>query len=394
MSAADRILRPLSLGDYRAAPADRQFLTQGAILYSTCDEDSWSELKGLCLEPDDVVLSVTGSGCRTLNLLLGGPKKIVSIDANPLQNHLLELKMAGIRALPCHGFAEFIGLAPSKRRLDRYQDLRGSLSDRARDFWDRNPHVIRRGVLYSGAHERFYARYIGPLIRTLRPGKTRRLFAHTSLEDQLRFFDEEWDTPRWRAALALLARPRLTRLLLHDPSYYAFIERGVSLADYLNTCLRDVLSHHLAAENHLLALLILGRYLDNRAVPPYLSPDHYDTVRANLDAVEIVTGSLDTVLAATPAETYSKYSLSDIAGWTSPEEFANILGEVTRTAKPGGRFCYRNFLSDRRVPPELADSVVVRDELGDRLGRTDLAIAFTLVVGDIENRSFGSGAEH
>src|SRR4051794_14291437 len=119
----------LRLGDYQAGPEQRQWLTQGAILYSTCDEDSWSELNALDLRSDDVVLSVTGSGCRTLNLLIGGPAKIVSIDANPLQNHLLELKIAAIRELPHAEFAGFIGLTASTGRLAVYRRIREALSD-------------------------------------------------------------------------------------------------------------------------------------------------------------------------------------------------------------------------------------------------------------------------
>jgi S-adenosylmethionine-diacylglycerol 3-amino-3-carboxypropyl transferase len=374
----------LRLGDYHAGPEQRQWLTQGAILYSTCDEDSWSELNALDLRSEDVVLSVTGSGCRTLNLLIGGPAKIVSIDANPLQNHLLELKIAAIRELPHAEFAGFIGLTASTGRLAVYRRIREALSDTARAFWDMNTHVIARGVLYSGAHERFYARYIGPLVRALRPRKTRTLFSFDSIEEQLAFFDEKWDTPRWRASLRLLVQPRLTKLLLPDPSYYLYLERTGSVADYLNSCLRQALSRHLAADNHLLTLLMLGKYQHGEVVPPYLSPRHYETVRARLDAVEIRTGGLDQELAATPAGTYSKFSLSDIAGWTTPDEFTAILGEVARTAKPDGRLCYRNFLSDRRLPPALLDSVVVRDDISERIGRSDMAIAFTFVVADVK----------
>lgn len=374
----------LRLGDYRTSPEQRELLTQGAILYSTCDEDSWSELDALDLGPDDVVLSVTGSGCRTLNLLIGGPARIVSMDANPLQNHLLELKIAAIRELSYAEFAGFIGLTASPDRLAVYRRVRSALSGPARDFWDMNTHVIGRGVIYSGAHERFYARYIGPLVRALRPRKTRRLFSFRTVEEQLRYFDEEWDTPRWRAALRLLVQPRLTKLLLPDPSYYVHIERAGSIADYLNDRLRQALGRNLAADNHLLTLLMLGRYRNPLVVPPYLSPEHYEMVRERLDAVEIRTGRLDHELSATSAGTYSKFSLSDIAGWTTPEEFAGILAEVARTAKAGGRLCYRNFLSDRKLPPELLEQVVVRDDISGRLDRTDLAIAFTFVVADIK----------
>lgn len=67
------------------------------LLYTTSDEDSDSEIRALDIQRDDVVLSVTGSGCRSLALLIKEPNKLISIDANPYQNFLLELKIAAIR---------------------------------------------------------------------------------------------------------------------------------------------------------------------------------------------------------------------------------------------------------------------------------------------------------
>jgi S-adenosylmethionine-diacylglycerol 3-amino-3-carboxypropyl transferase len=384
---------PLLLGRYRASADEQRFLTRGGILYTTCDEDSWSEINGLALAPDDVVMSITGSGCRTLNLLIGGPKEIVSVDANPLQNYLLELKIAGIREYDYAGFAKFIGLHRSDDRVASYQRLRPLLTEPARVFWDRNTNVIARGVLYSGAHENFYARYIGPMVRLLRPRKTRQLFSQRSIDEQLRFFDRKWDTPSWRLCLALLAQPHLVKLLLHDPSYYLFVERRDSLAKYINGRLRQVLTQHLSADNHLLALLVFGRYLNDHAVPPYLSPEHYDFVRSRLDVIKIVTQPVRSFLEETPPDKYSKYSLSDIAGWTSPTEFDDILHQVARTARPGARFCYRNFLSDREVPASLDGRVTVREDLADRLTTSDCAFVFTFVVGDVERPSGQGGKD-
>lgn len=376
--------RNKQLGDYQAPEHLAQWLSKGAILYTSCDEDSWSELRALELQQDDVVLSITGSGCRTLNLLVDGPGKVVSVDANPLQSYLLELKLAGIRNFAYDKFAKFIGLHPSDDRVELYDAVRADLSDPARSFWDVNRHVVRDGVLYSGAHERFYEKYVGQLLRQLRPTKVRQFFQQTSLEDQVRFYDKKWDTLAWRIASFAASQPWIMKLLLGDPSYFAHVERKGSVGDYLNDSIRELLHNHLASESHLLALIFFGHYLNDDAVPPFLSPKYYDAVRAHADAVEVVTEPIDTFLLKTPESTFSKYSLSDITGWTKPAHFTRILGDVIRTAKPGGRFCYRNFLSDRQLPRELLDSVTVRDELAVKLRRDDLAFAFTFVVADVE----------
>lgn len=359
-------------------------MKRGAILYSTCDEDSWSELDALDIGSEDTVLSVTGSGCRSLNLLLGAPRRIVSVDANPLQNYLLELKIAAIRDCGHDEFVRFMGVraADPAWRIGRYRAIRADLSASAQRFWDLNEHVIGRGVIYSGAHERFYARYIGPLVRLLRRRALYRLYSFEGLAEQADFYDRYWNHAGWRTAVRLLARPSLIRLLLGDPSYFHQITRSVSMGDYLLERLRNNFHRHLARDNHLFTLLVFGEYLHEHAVPPYLSPRYYDMIRRNIDAVEVVTARVDLHLRDQRSSTFDKFSLSDISGWTTEEQFTDVLSEVARCTTPGGRVCYRNLFTERPVPEALGTTMRSIPEMADRLTADDIAFAFTLVVAE------------
>lgn len=49
--------------------------------------------------PDDVCLTLTSGGCNTLNLLLQDAKQVVSVDCNPAQSALLELKAVALQQL-------------------------------------------------------------------------------------------------------------------------------------------------------------------------------------------------------------------------------------------------------------------------------------------------------
>ena len=86
------------------------------INYSSYNEDGTSELKALNIAPNDNVLCITGSGARTLDLLIATPNSIISIDYNPTQNFLLELKITAIRELSYDEFLAFIGIRPSSKR--------------------------------------------------------------------------------------------------------------------------------------------------------------------------------------------------------------------------------------------------------------------------------------
>ena len=54
-------------------------------------------LQVLKINNDDTVLTLTSGGCNSLNLLLHGAGHVVSVDCNPAQSALLELKATGIR---------------------------------------------------------------------------------------------------------------------------------------------------------------------------------------------------------------------------------------------------------------------------------------------------------
>lgn len=370
------------LGSYRAASADRQWLTRGALLYTTCDEDSASEMTALEPAPGDTVLSITGSGCRSLALLAGGPDRLVSVDANPLQNHLLELKAEGIRRLDRAEFLAFVGIAKagSRHRREVYDGLRGGLSAPAREFWDLNRRVIGRGVIFSGAHETFYRRFIGPSIRLLRRRRLQELYAFDDLAAQSDFYRRRWDHAGWRLAVHALARPTVVRLLLADPSYYAHVERPVSFADHLLERLRTVFDHRLARDNDVFTMYVFGRYLDDEALPFYLRPAQYDAVRAHLDRLEIVTADVAAHLVEMPDRSVDKVSLSDISGWADPATFDGIVRDAARALRPGGRLVYRNFLADRPLPEHLHGPLEPLPDLEDELARTDRAFAFTFVV--------------
>ena len=277
---------------------------------------------------------------------------MISVDANPLQNHLLELKIAAIRALDRNQFLGFSGVtecAPHER-WERYCTIRESIPAEAREFWDLNRKVIERGWIYSGAHETFYRRLIGPLIRTLRPRRTRQLFAFDDLEEQARFYSEKWDHAGWRLSVRLLAQPLSMRLLLGDPSYFAQVSRDEGFARYLLARLRNVFERHLARDNDVFQLYVLGRYRDPDVVPLYLSPTTYDVVRANIDRITVQTVPIDSFLAELPTASVDRLSLSDISGWMSQQTFEQVLSDAVRVCRPGGRVCYRNFLADRPWP--------------------------------------------
>jgi len=358
-------------------------MSNRAIPYTACDEDTWSEIAALNLGPKESVLSVTGSGCRTLSLLLDGPQRLVSVDVNPVQNCLLELKAVAMRHLGHSEFLEFVGVRSAASREGVYADLRSDLTSASRGFWDQNRAALAEGVIYSGAHERYFRKLLAPAIGGLWRKKVEKLFSFEDLEEQRAFYDSEWNGPIWRFAIRALCRPAMFRISLGDPGYYEHIELDRPVGDYLLGRFEHVLTSRLARENHFLALMFLGRYHNEDALPPFLHAKHYESIRANLPALELVDASLEEYLGQAPRGSFDKFSLSDVSGYTTRDDFERILTAAVDCGRPGGRVCYRNFLTKRSIPQMLGQRVVARDDIARLLDERDLAFAFTFEVADL-----------
>jgi S-adenosylmethionine-diacylglycerol 3-amino-3-carboxypropyl transferase len=80
------------------------------LVYNQCWEDPAVDHAALRLRPRDRVLAITSAGCNVLDYALSGAR-VVAVDANPRQNHLLELKLAGIRHLDFDDFFALFGSA-------------------------------------------------------------------------------------------------------------------------------------------------------------------------------------------------------------------------------------------------------------------------------------------
>src|SRR5262249_583850 len=79
------------------------------LVYNTCWEDPALDRIALDFQPDDRVLVITSAGCNALDYLLAGAGEVNAVDVNPRQNALLELKIAGIKALSYDDFWELFG---------------------------------------------------------------------------------------------------------------------------------------------------------------------------------------------------------------------------------------------------------------------------------------------
>ncbi|WP_280503068.1 DUF3419 family protein [Nocardia farcinica] len=354
-------------------------VTDRWLLYSTCDEDSRSELRALTVAEGDDVLAITGSGCRALSLVVANPRSVVSVDSSAGQTYLLELKLAAIRHFSYDTLLEFLGVDPSRDRWRLFEELTPALSPGAVAYFTRYHKAIRGGVLRAGRHEQLYVRVVAPMMRVLYRSAMRDLFAATDIEQQRRVYREQIDGVLWRTLIRRGFTERTLKAVLNDDSYNVVTDVG-SCGDYVLERLEHTLTEHLVRDNDWVTFMLRGRYADRNVLPHYLLRDSVAAIKSADTRIRPVRADLMEYLRGLPDTSIDKFSMSDVTSCIDRDQFATMMTELVRVARPGARICYRNFLSRHR-PDATFDSVLRRDdELCDRLYHDDYAFVYQFEI--------------
>lgn len=352
------------------------------LSYSFGNEDWKTEQKALKIQPTSRVLCITASGDRPLNLLSTELHELISIDANPMQNALFDLKKAAIKNLDYDDYISFLGVDSHPNRLQTYSTLEKDLSPTSVASWLRHQDKISRGVLYEGALEK-WLKLACKLIHPFRGKKINKLFSFDDLEKQRVYLKKYWHTYIWKKFFHLSLHPWITRSYFKDPGLYAYVDRNLHIGNHIYDKLHDFLNRSLAKESILLSLLLKGR-VDKGNFPPYLNKEGFEQIKKRIDRVKFETSEIGSYLEKAEENSIDCFSCSDIASYLSKSNFIRLLNGMLRTAKPGARFCMRQFLSNYDIPPELASHFKRDTALEQELEKEDCCFIYRFICGTIQ----------
>ena len=332
------------------------------IVYSAANEDPTCELRALSLSPKDRVLCITGSGARPLDLLLGDPGHIVSIDFNPRQQYLLELKMAAISCLEHKDLLAFLGVTICERRWSTFQTLEDLLSEEARKYWYDERRAVIKGVLYCGLWESFMRVFqwiLWPRKRTLDA-----LFESQDLRTQREIWQKRWRNWMWVGGVKMLGWKWVWRYLFREPGV-EYVHDDFPVVEYVLGRFDHIAYTQLWRDNPYLNLLLRGGYHVD-ALPMHLRKEHLPTIRERLERIEIVTESLQDHLHSHP-NTYTAFSVSDFSSYADEETYkkiwAGILHAAQEDAKVCERFCLVHFQPELFFPGQIRRDATLEKEL-------------------------------
>ena len=318
------------------------------IAYSTCWEDFDIIKEALKIKKGDTVLSITSGGCNVLNFLIHDPKKIIAVDFNPNQNHILRLKIEAIKHLNHQDFIELFGIVRTNRSLKTYRKLRKYLPKETQVFWNRNSRAIKKGITYNGKQER-YIHSVGQYLRYLKgEGILIDFLKSKNLKEQTEFFNKNLKDFSWKLyfnivynkPVMMIAKDKFVFNQIEDSSYHIKFRKRVE-----NAALSVP-----AKNNHFMSFALLGYYLNEYYYPHYFKKKNFEYLKKRVDRIEIKTGPIQEILKDLPDNSINKFNLSNVLDWTSMEEFKNIICDVIRVGKDKSRFCYLNTLMKRHIP--------------------------------------------
>jgi S-adenosylmethionine-diacylglycerol 3-amino-3-carboxypropyl transferase len=350
------------------------------INYSACNEDSESERKALKLTNEDIVLCITGSGARALDLLVDHPKSIISVDFNATQNYLLALKIAAYKEFTYPEFKSFVGLEAIFDRKDLYNKTRIVLSEEVKTYWDKNYNLIENGLLYCGTWELLQRCMIKAAF--FRRKKIKRLLQSDNLITQQGYWKSHWDNYSWRIFLKIISNRFLWTKIIREPGAL-LIPKEFDVYHYISTRLNFLANKHLLKTNHFANLMFIGEYSKDCLLPIHLREENFETIKNQVDKIEIITDSLLNVVNQKQiTDKITAYSLSDFSSYTDLKMYNHIWEGIIRNTKNTVKFCERHFLIKRES--KAIFKAIKRDfDLEKELNDEDITAIYTFCVGTI-----------
>lgn len=352
----------------------------GKLIFTHNWEDPQSDEAALRIKPDESVLAITSGGCNVLGFLLFDPKVIYSIDINPAQSHLLELKIAAISALEFDDFISFSGLRAHGNRQNLYIKIQPYLTKEALDFWDNHPKIIAHGFIMNGKYERFI-RIAGKFINLLQ-GKKRvqNLFNERSKEEQENYFDTRWNTLRFHYLFKILFNKHILakRGLVAD--YFHFDDGSTSFAESFYKRSKKAFRTIPVTGNYFLSLYLLGKYYRESEVPAYLKKENFHILKSRVDRIKIRSADAQGWIDSMPKASIDCFALSNICELMSEKDTLRLFTGVLRTARTGARIIFRNLMVPREVPDALSEYILKNKELSQAIFEKDRSFVYGKVA--------------
>lgn len=336
------------------------------IRYANCWEDAHVLLRGLNPDPGSKFLSIGSAGDNSFSLLTTEPDLVVAVDVNPIQLFLIELKRAAIQELSYEEVLQFLGFRTSGNRLEFFHRIKHTLSADCRTYWEQHRLQLDAGIITQGKFEGYFqlfVRRILPWIHTQK--RVEALLAPKSAEEQKDYYENRWNTWRWRFLFKIFFSRTIMGRYGRDPEFLKEVEVSVGKTIYNKA--GNHLQNPLAQRNFMLRYTLTASFGD--LLPHYLQPEHFPVVKANLGKLQLIQGYAEDAIRQYGQFRYM--NLSNIFEYMHPELFHQTAKQLVESLEIGGRMAYWNLLVPRHIATEFPSEMTGLTELSAQLSASD-----------------------
>jgi len=381
---------------------------ENQIVFNCAWEDPHIDKQALDLEKDkDSILIITSAGCNILSLALESPKHIYSIDKNPCQNAVLELKISAIRELDYETFWKMWGTGKLENFTKLwYPLLRQHLSLSARQFWDTHSHyfdgkhVLGRNSYYYKGPAGVLAWVTIKLFFKLIPGLNsalQELIHAPTLEQQREIYFSKVQKRLFNpvvmwlfsssSTLALLnGVPEAQRKLLEEQAGTA------TIGDFIKASLETVMSEIPLKNNHFWRVYLEDGAYTKDCCPDYLVEENFYKLKKGLvDRISIHTETIEEFLSTHKERDVTRFILLDHMDWMAqnPKALSGEWQQILDHSAPGRtKYLWRSaslkpdFVLETAVKHKgkdttLGELVTLDTELTERLHKLDRVHTYT-----------------
>ncbi|MCB1783274.1 MAG: DUF3419 family protein [Alphaproteobacteria bacterium] len=340
------------------------------FVYPQIWEDPEVDIPALKIDGDSRIMTICSGGCNIMNYLTEAPKSIHAIDLNPSHVALGRLKKAAIKYLPDYeSLFLFFGCADDPRNVanyDRY--IAPHLDDFTRRHWDKVvfPHGRRINMFKKNLYKYgLLGKFIGlvHLLAKLYGQDPRDILKAKDLEDQRAIFERTLGPLFDKKFIKMLCgKPESLYGLGIPPAQFDDLNHaaGGDMASLLKARL-ERMACDFPIETNYFAWQAFGRGYDREhrmAVPRYLMEAHYDTLRENIDKVQVLHSSITDFLATQPENSFDCYVFLDAQDWMNEQQLNELWDQVSRTASPDARVIFRTAGDDSPLTAALKSELL------------------------------------
>lgn len=348
------------------------YFVKDQIIFNSSWEDPAIDRKLLDLNSDSDIITITSAGDNVLDYLLDSPNSITSVDLNPSQNALAELKLVTIKNTNYETLFNLFGFGRYNHIDLLLTQLETKLSPTTSDFWDKKKYyftsklpfyhygtsgIIARGFYYHLKYNKKLRNKVNEMVNCKTLEEQYKL--HLELETLL--FDN--------FVAKFLLGNKFTLSFLGIPDSQAKLvdvhNEYHNMYDFIVGSLRTVFKEFPLSQNYFWYLYIKGQY-SKETCPNYLKEENFELLRKNAHKVKLFTDTFFNQLVNSPASSYSHIILLDHFDWfwEDKEMQLKVWEEIKRVAKPRAKILFRSAASNRDyLIEEIRNGIDFRDDL-------------------------------